>query len=164
MQHRHEGHLPHFVAQNAGDIVVGFARMDNERQREFAGQRDLGAEDALGDVGRRVIVVVVEAGFADSNTLRMRRQRADRRGVSLRLLSGVMRMRADGEIDRGKALGDRPQTIRLGDAGRDRRHPLYARRLGARHDVLDLVGKIGKIEVAMAVDQRHALASPSGST
>ena len=134
MQHRGEGALPHFVAQNGGDVVVGVARVDDQRQLELARQRDLGAKDALGDVGRRVIVMIVETGLADADAFRMRGERADRRGVGLGLLGGVVGMGADGEIDRRKALGDRPQSVGLRDAGRDRRHALDAGGVGARDD------------------------------
>ncbi len=85
---------------------------------------------------------------------------ADRAGVGLSLLGGVMRMGADGEIDRREALRDRGEARALRDAGRNRHHPLDARALGARDDGLDLVGEVGKVEMAMAVDQLHAAHAP----
>ena len=46
------------------------------------------------------------------------------------------------------------------DARRDRDHPLDARRRRARDDRLEFVGEIGKVEMAMAVDQPHRRAAP----
>ena len=42
--------LPHLLGQDRGDVVVGVAGVDDERQVELARERDLAAEDAPGDV------------------------------------------------------------------------------------------------------------------
>ena len=132
MQHGVERALPHFLAQDRRDVVVGFARVDDQRQVQLAREGDLRAKHLRRDVGRRVIIVIVEPGLADADAFGMRGEGADRRGVGFRLFGRLMRMRADGEIDVGEALGDRRPGARLRDARRDRDQPLDARRARAR--------------------------------
>ena len=69
MQHGREGALPRFLLENPRGVVVGIARMDDERQAGLARRRDMGAKAALLRVARRVVVVIVEAGFADGDDL-----------------------------------------------------------------------------------------------
>ena len=85
--------------------------MDDERQAELAREGDLGAKDALGDVARRVIIVIVETGFADADAFGMR---GERRACAVEVLGPLagrlVRMRADGEIDaRRSARRSRPR-------------------------------------------------------
>ena len=129
--------------------------MDHQRQPELARQRDLRAENALGDVARRVVVVIVQPGLADADAFAMGGEAADRRRVRLGLLGRLMRMRADGEIDVGEPLGQRLIDGAARDSGRDRHHALDARRARARDDGVEFFGEIGKIEMAMAVDEGH---------
>ena len=79
----------------------------------------------------------------------------DRSPVGFRLLGRLMWMRADREIDRLEPLGERLIGLAMGDAGGDRDHPLDAGRLGARDDGVKLGGEIGKIQMAMAIDDGH---------
>ena len=86
----------------------------------------------------------------------------------MQLLMGVVRMGADRAEHVGKALGDRQHLGVARNPGRDRDHAGDAGRAGAVDHAVELGGEIGKIEMAMAVDQ-HALfcycaALPSGST
>ncbi len=69
MQNRREGAERHFLAQDRRDVVVRLAGVDDERQSEFARERDLGAKDLLGDVRGRVIVVIVQPRLADADAL-----------------------------------------------------------------------------------------------
>ena len=52
VQHSREGALPHFLFQDARHVVVGLARMDDERQAGFARRGDVGAESPLLRVAR----------------------------------------------------------------------------------------------------------------
>ena len=67
------------------------------------------AKAALLRVARRIVVVIVEPGFADRHDFRVLRPRDEIGRRHVELLMGVMRMRADRAIDVGKALGDRKQ-------------------------------------------------------
>ena len=108
MQHGREGALPRFLLEDARHVGVGLARMDDQRQAGLARRGDMGAEALLLRVARRVVVVIVEAGLADRDDLRMARARDQVGRASTSSSScGVMRMRADRAVDVGKALGDR---------------------------------------------------------
>ena len=79
MQHGGEGALPRFFFENPRGIGIGLARMDDERQAGLARGRDMGAKAAFLRVARRVVVVIVEAGFAERHDLwRLRNGRPDR--------------------------------------------------------------------------------------
>ncbi len=84
---RLESAPPHLLVQDRGGVVVGLAGMDDERQLQLARERDLAAEHPLGDLGRRVIVVVVEPGLADADAFGMRRERSH--GVAKSLAASV---------------------------------------------------------------------------
>ncbi len=86
MEEGAEPPLPHFVAQDRRHVGVGVARMDDERQVELAGKRDVSAKDPLSDVARRAVIVIIEARLADPHAFGMFGERAH--GVEiLRVLS-----------------------------------------------------------------------------
>ena len=152
--------------QDCRDIVVGVARMDDEREVELARKRDLPTKDALGDVTRRVVVMIVEASLADADTFGMIGECAHGGEVLRPLSSRLMRMRADREKDVLVPLRDRDDARGLRYAGADGDHALDAGRPRALNDPVEVVGEVGKIEVAMAVDESHsalaqALTSPA---
>ena len=70
-------------------------------------------------------------------------------------------MRADGEEDVVEPLGDRDDARGLRDLGADGDHALDAGGAGALDDRVEVVGEVGKIEVAMAVDDASFGAGPS---
>ena len=71
----------------------------------------------------------------------------------VKLLVRVMRMGADRTVDVRKALGDGEHLGMAFDPRRDGDHARDAGRPRARNDGIELTGKIGKIEMAVAVDQ-----------
>src|SRR5277367_4220091 len=97
MEEGAEPALSHFIGQDRSDVVVGVTRMDDEREVELAGKRDLPAKDSLGDVARRAIVVIVEARLADADAFRMLGEGAHGVEILRALPGGLMRMRADRE-------------------------------------------------------------------
>ena len=71
----------------------------------------------------------------------------------IRLLAGLMRVRADRAAHRIEPLSNGGN---LGEAAHPRRngHEMGdARRLGAGHNIRQFGGEVGKIEMAMAVDE-----------
>ena len=156
MEQGAEPPLPHFSRQDRRHVVVGVARMDDERQVELAGKRDMAAKDPLSDVARRAVVVIVEARLADPDAFGMSGECAH--GVEiLRVLPGrLMRMRADGEEHVVVPLRDRDHARGLRHFRADGDHALDAGRARALDDRVEVVGEVGKIEVAMAVDERHS--------
>src|ERR1700726_3388441 len=89
MQHGGEGALPCFLFEDARHVVVGVARMDDQRQPGFARRRDMAAKAALLRLARRVVVVIVEAGLADGHYLGMPRARDQVARRHMQFLMGV---------------------------------------------------------------------------
>jgi len=79
MQQRREPADRHFFAQDARDIGVGFARMDDQRQLKLARQSDLGAKHPFGHVLRRIIIVMVQPRLAEADAFGMGGEAAQRR-------------------------------------------------------------------------------------
>ena len=73
MQHSREGALPGFLLENARGVVVGFARVNDQRQSGRARRRDMGAKAPLLRVARAVVVMIVEPRFADRHDFWMPR-------------------------------------------------------------------------------------------
>ena len=71
-------------------------------------------------------------------------------------LIGLMRMGADRAIDVGKSLGDGQQPAEPPHPRRDGDDTTDPGGLGARDDGVEIIGKIRKVEMAMAVDE-HGL-------
>ena len=163
MEHSAEPPLPHFLRQDRGHVGVGVARVDDERQVELASQRDLPAKDALSHVARRAVIVIVEARLADAYAFRMPGEGAHGVEVLRPLPRRLVRMGADGEEDVVVALGDRGDACGFPDLRADGDHPLDACGAGALNDGVEVISEIGKVEVAVAVDDGHsATASPPG--
>src|SRR5262249_35524120 len=74
----------------------------------------------------------------------------------VQLLVRMMRMGADRAVDVRKALGDGEHLGVAFDPRRDGDDARDAGRPRARNDGIELTGKIGKIEMAVAVDQRQS--------
>ena len=106
-------------------------------------------------IARAVIVVIVEPGFADRDHLGMTRDLDQLRRRDIGLLGGVVRMRPDRAEHLPVRLDDGFQLIEAADArrdGHDRADPGFAR--ASEHGV-ELAPEVGKIEMAVAVDEHH---------
>ena len=87
----------------------------------------------------------------------------------VQLLVRVMRMGADRAKDIGEAICDRQQFMMTTNAGRDRDHPPDTGGARASNDSVELVGKIRKVEMAVAVNEHgfehgYCAALAAGST
>ena len=153
MQHSREGALPGFFFENARHVGVGFARMDDQRQAGLARGGDMGAKSALLRIARAVVVVIIEPRFADRDDFRVPRMGDQIVRRDVQLFVRIMRMRADRAKNIGKALCDRQHAGEAAHARRDGDKAPDAGVSGARDDRVELAGKIGKVEMAMAVDQ-----------
>src|SRR5713226_5589152 len=106
--------------------------------------------------------MVVEPRLPDRDHLGMARGGDQPLDGHVELLVGMVRMGADRAIDLRKALGDGDDLGVALDPGRDGDDAPDAHRLRARHHGVELAGEIGKIEMAVAVDQ-HALHPRTGA-
>jgi len=139
------------------------AGVDHQRQLGFARGLNVDAESPLLRVARAVVVVIVEPRLADRHHLRVLGRGDEVGNRHVRFLGGMVRMRADRAIDVVETLGDGAERGEFPDLGRDRHQARDLGGAGAREHGIELGGKIGKIEVAVAVDE-HQLAFSSGST
>ena len=164
MQHGAKRSLRHFVFQDAAAILVGIAGMDHQRQAGGAGGGDMRAKAALLRFARAVLVEIVQPGFAQSHDLGMLCQLDQLVGGNAVFLVGMVRMGADRAIDVGKPRRDRKQRVEMLHPRRDRHDAPYSRRLRARNDGIEILGKVRKIEMAVAVDKhRFAVHAAVGS-
>ena len=112
---------------------------------------------------RRMVVVVVEAGFADGDDARVRPgQPLDLVIGAVGDAGGIVRMDADGCPDVGVLLGHGDGVAHLVEprAGADADEGLDAGRAGAVEDGAALVKAAGgdevlRLEVAVAIDEAH---------
>ena len=158
-----EAALGMLVLEDVAGFPIGIARMHDQRQAGLARRGDVGAE-ALGLLlARAVLVVEVEAGLADADDLGMARRLDQAVGRALPLLLRLVRMNAHRAPDIGMAFGDRAHLVELVEPRADGQHAGHARAAGARQHARLVAGKLGKVEMAVAVDQ-HQLAAFAGST
>src|SRR5262249_49700753 len=102
---------------------------------------------------RAALVVVVEPGLSDGDHLGMAGAADQLVDGDVKLLVRVMRMRANGAIDIGKALGDGEHLCVSFDARGDGQDARDSGRPRTGDDGVELAGRVRKVEMAVAVDQ-----------
>ena len=152
-----------FFAQNPGGVRVRFAGVHDQRQAGFAGRGDVDAETRLLSLPRAVLVVIVEPGFAKAHDLGMAGQAHQVFGRDLGFAGRLVGMDADRAKDIVMGLGHGQHPVEPGDMGADGQHPADPGVAGADDHLVQFVGEIRKIQVAVAVDQGHEAASASAS-
>ena len=155
MQHEGKGAARRLLLEDAGNVVVGVAGMDHERQAGLSRRVDVGAEAALLILARAVVVVIVEPGLADRHHLRMARKFHDFFQRDVPLFRRMVRMGADRAVHIAMRLDDLEQIGESPHPCRDGEHEPDACTLGACQHGLALCGKVWKIEMAVAIDEHH---------
>src|SRR5215813_1528518 len=153
MQHGGKSPPFRFLLQYSRHVLIRLTRMDHERQPGCARGGDMVAKSLFLRRPRAALVVVVEPGLSDGDHLGMAGAADQLIDSDVELLVRVMRMRANGAIDIGKALGDGNHLSVAFDSRRNGDDARDAGRPRAGNDGIELAGKIGKIEMAVAVDQ-----------
>ena len=120
-----------------------------------SGRRDMGAEHPHRDLARRVIVMVVEARLADADAFGVAGKLGELLHRNVRLLGGLMRVGADREEHVVELLGDAARPVGAGDAGRDGDHPANTSRPRPFDDPRQVLRKIRKVEMAVAIGQHQ---------
>src|SRR4051794_1785103 len=113
------------------------------------------AKPAFLRLARAVLVEVVQPGFAQRNDLWMLGQFDEPFSRNTVFLVCMVRMGADGAVDIWKTLRDREQRIEMLHPRGDRDDTSYSGGLGARNNGIEVVDKIRKIEMAVAVDKHR---------
>src|SRR5262245_2357310 len=153
MEHGGKGALPSFFSKNARSIVVSITRRDNKRQGGCSRRTDMRAKSPLLCLARRIVIMKIEACFADRHDFFSATAGYEFGQTDVRFFMRVMWMRADRTINIGKTPRYREQSRLAPHTRRDRDHAVDSRGARARYHGVELVGEVGKIEVAMAVDQ-----------
>src|ERR1700722_14796030 len=166
MEQRAEPPLPHFIGQDCRHVGVGVARMDHKREVKLPSKRNVAPKDSLSDIARCAVIVIIEARLADPNAFGMSGEGAHGVEILRVLAARLMRMRADGEEHIVVTLCDRDHARGLRYFSADGDHALDAGGARALNNSVEVVGEVGKIEVAMAVNDCHsapaqALTSPA---
>ena len=166
MQHGAKRSLCHFIFEDAAAVVVGVAGMNDQRQAGGAGGGDVRAKAAFLRLGRAVLVEIIQPRLAQRHHLGMPRQLDQFVGRNSVFFIGVMRMGADRAIDVWKSLGDRQQPAEAPHPRRDGDDAPNAGGRSPRHDGVEVIGEIRKIEMAVAVDEHRipTVQAADGST
>ena len=159
---------PALLLEDALGVGVGIARVHDKRQCGATCCRGVGAKGARLGLARAVLVVVIEARLADADHAGMPREPGQQLGVVGPLLHrGLVRMHADRAPHLRMVFREPAYAGEPAELGRDGDQRAHTRRLRAREHAVELVVKLGEIEVAMAVDEGHlptpASAPGSGS-
>ncbi len=93
------------LAEDRDRVVLGIARVHDERQLRDARRRDVVTEIRDLRVARRVFVIVVEPALAEADDLLVLAFLQQHVGTRQRFDRGLVRMNADGAVDIGRALG-----------------------------------------------------------
>ena len=152
-----EGPLPRLLLQDSAGVLVRRPRVHDQRQPGLARGRDVLAKTRLLLRARAVVVVEIQPGLADADHLGMRRHAHQVRGAHLRLLGHVVRMDPDRAPDPLVVLRQRANRVELGHPRADGLHGADARLGRTREHAVEVVAEVGKVQMAVAVDQHpHA--------
>ena len=159
VQHGRERLPRHLLLQDRGDVGVGIAGMDHQRQTRLLRRRDVLAK-ALGlRLARALVVEVVEPGLADGHDLGVLRQPHDLLHRHVQLGVRVVGVRAHRAEHVGIALGDLQRVGEPPDVRGDRDDmPTPAARARPTTPSRS-AAKSGKVEVAVMIDE-HAAGFP----
>ena len=147
---QHDRHPLGPIAEDRERVLLGLARVDDDREPDPPGDIDLRLERAPLVGARRVVAEVVEAGLADRADRRIGGHALEALDVSVGEPGGLVRMPSHDRED----LLVRPRrlegALRGGGVDPDRGKPRDADRPGALHE--RRVGRLAVVEMAMAVD------------
>ena len=144
------------VLEDGDHVVVGVARVDDQRQAGPARRVDVTAEHRRLIGSGRAVIEIVEPGFADGDALGMGGKADEIVGGDVYLLGGLVRMRADGTEDGVVAVGDGGDVGKATDAGADGHHQTNVGSLGAGDQLIGLPSEIGEVQMAVTIDDHDA--------
>src|SRR3546814_9434989 len=104
-----EGPLPHFLGEDGVRVVFGVAGVNDDGKAAFACGSDVGAEAVALPVAVGVVIVEVEAAFADADDARMAGALDEGFGFDVGMGVGLVRVNPDGGPDIPFPLGDRSE-------------------------------------------------------
>ena len=102
--------------------------------------------------------MIIEPCFAERHDFGMPRAPSEIGWGKIKLLVRMMRMRSDRAEDVRKPFSDRKHIAMASHARRNRDHANESGVTGARNDAVELSLEIGKVEMAVAIDE-HGIGS-----
>src|SRR4029078_8318691 len=127
--------------------------MNDQRQARSACGRDMGTKAPLLRLWRTVIVKIIQPGFAEGDDLRVFGQINQFFGGNAVFLIGGFGRGAARAIDVRKSLGDGKQSGEPLHPGRDCDDAADPGALGAPDNGVEIIGEIGKVAMAMPIDE-----------
>ena len=146
------------IIPGIGAVLAG-AAVDEDGELDGGGQRELPAEDLLLHVARGMVVVVVEADFADGDDARMLGEALHAVEVGGGEQARLVGVDADGSVNPGVALGEWDGAgevvgaiaIADGEEGAD------AGVVGALDGGVAIGGELGAVEMGVGVEEHGGL-------
>lgn len=165
MQNEGECSLFALCAQNRGHVVIGTAAVNDERQLRSPCRLDMADEAGLLVFRLLRVVEVIQTRLADRHDLVVAlRQPHQIISRDIQFLGRAVGMRADRAEDRRIFFRDLQKFGQPAHPGRDRHHLADTRSMGAGDDIVALSLEIGKIQMAMGIDQHGCRLHASGAT
>src|SRR6266581_7254281 len=146
------------LLENRQAIAPRFAAVDDDGKLCLGGKGELLSKDALLDVARRKIVVVIEANLAPGNHAVMLRQAHEFFVMRLRDFFRFVWMNANGRVDPVVRFGERQRRVELRRAGAcaDGEECGNSCRARPLQHFRAVAIKLRKIYVRVRVDQFHS--------
>src|SRR6266851_10021822 len=140
--------------------------MDDDGLAGVAGDAHLFDKNVALDIARRVVVVIIEAGLADGDHFRMRRQHSQALINIVSRLRSVVRMHADGGVQRRVTIRQADAGFKIGRsvASADGHHVLDSGGEGALDHGFAVGIELLTVQMTMGVDQRHLSRAPIGTS
>ena len=152
-----------FLAHDAQRVFGRRARMDDERLAAGFRRADVRAKALALPLEIAFEPVVVEPGLADRDDLRVRRELDERLRRDHGML-GIVGMRADGGVEIGVTLRERPHLREILERDRDAQRVRDAVLRHVRERARDICRELRKIEMTVRIDERRHAAAAGGCT
>ena len=150
--------------ESGGGLLVGVARVDDDRLAEVSRELELPGEEIALPVARRVVAVEVEPGLADGDRTRVAEQLAELVEPGCVVIRGLVRVDAEGGPDSVVSPGEVERRAARVEPRADRDDALHAGLAGPPQDQIRRIR--ARVEVRVGVDHWAAsiLASSSATT
>ena len=141
------------TVQNIEAVGPGLAAVNNDGAAGTARQVELFDEDALLNVARRMVVVIVEADLADGQEFGVLGQSGKLFVMGLGGELGFVRMNSGGGVDPGKTRGEGHRRSQRAGGSADGQNVAHTGRLRPGQHVHAIRVEFGHVQVGMRIDQ-----------
>ena len=142
------------ILQDAYDVCLRLAAVDDERFFDIAGECDVASEVVLLDIKGDIFPVVIEPGFPYGDDLWMCGKLLNSFPLAGFDFVGMVRVHSDNRGDAGVTIGQQDHSMTGGQSNSDGQHPFDAGVQSALDDFIKILTKRIRFEVTMSIDQR----------